>query len=112
VRDLINQMKTSTDANYCQRVTANGGELGNQHLRDFQDNEKTIPTILTTSQKLSTGVNELRRSRISRRSSPFACLRAGSSIATAYLPEGVAQRYSPPPSLTLYGLAFVLIFLI
>jgi type I restriction enzyme, R subunit len=57
VRDLINRMKTSTDPNYCQRVTANDGELGNQHLRDFQDNEKTIPTILTTSQKLSTGVD-------------------------------------------------------
>lgn len=57
VRDLINQMKTSTDPNYCQRVTAKDGELGNQHLRDFQDNERTIPTILTTSQKLSTGVD-------------------------------------------------------
>src|SRR5437016_4488095 len=57
VRDLINQMKTSTDPNYCQRVTANDGELGEQHLRDFQDNERTIPTILTTSQKLSTGVD-------------------------------------------------------
>jgi type I restriction enzyme, R subunit len=30
---------------------------GDQYLRDFQDNEKTIPTILTTSQKLSTGVD-------------------------------------------------------
>lgn len=57
VRDLINQIKTSSDPNYCQRVTANDGELGNQYLRDFQDNEKTIPTILTTSQKLSTGVD-------------------------------------------------------
>jgi type I restriction enzyme R subunit len=57
VRDLINQMKASTDPNYCQRVTANDGELGNQYLREFQDNEKTIPTILTTSQKLSTGVD-------------------------------------------------------
>jgi type I restriction enzyme R subunit len=57
VRDLINQMKTSKDPNYCQRVTANDGALGDQHLRDFQDNEKTIPTILTTSQKLSTGVD-------------------------------------------------------
>jgi len=57
VRDLVNQMKTSRDPNYCQRVTANDGELGEQHLRDFQDNEKTIPTILTTSQKLSTGVD-------------------------------------------------------
>jgi type I restriction enzyme R subunit len=57
VRDLTNQMKTSADPNYCQRVTSNDGELGEQHLRDFQDNEKTIPTILTTSQKLSTGVD-------------------------------------------------------
>jgi type I restriction enzyme R subunit len=57
VRDLINQMKTSRDPNYCQRVTANDGALGEQHLRDFQDNEKSIPTILTTSQKLSTGVD-------------------------------------------------------
>ena len=57
VRDLINQMKTSKDPNYCQRVTANDGELGEQHLRDFQDNEKSIPTILTTSQKLATGVD-------------------------------------------------------
>jgi len=57
VRDLINQMKTSKDPNYCQRVTADDGALGDQHLRDFQDNEKSIPTILTTSQKLSTGVD-------------------------------------------------------
>ena len=57
VRDLINQTKTSADPNYCQRVTANDGALGEQHLREFQDNEKTIPTILTTSQKLSTGVD-------------------------------------------------------
>jgi type I restriction enzyme R subunit len=57
VRDLINQLKESADPNYCQRVTADDGELGEQHLRDFQDNEKTIPTILTTSQKLSTGVD-------------------------------------------------------
>jgi type I restriction enzyme R subunit len=57
VRDLINQTKTSTDPLYCVRVTANDGALGDQHLRTFQDNEKTIPTILTTSQKLSTGVD-------------------------------------------------------
>jgi type I restriction enzyme R subunit len=57
VRDLINQIRTSKDPNYCQRVTANDGALGEQHLRDFQDNEKSIPTILTTSQKLSTGVD-------------------------------------------------------
>ena len=57
VRDLINQLNTSKDPNYCQRVTADDGALGEQNLRDFQDNEKTIPTILTTSQKLSTGVD-------------------------------------------------------
>ncbi len=57
VRDLINQLKTGSDPNYCQRVTANDGALGEQHLRDFQDNEKTLPTVLTTSQKLSTGVD-------------------------------------------------------
>ncbi len=57
VRDLINQMKTSTDPDYCHRVTADDGKLGDQWLRDFQDNEKSIPTILTTSQKLSTGVD-------------------------------------------------------
>jgi type I restriction enzyme R subunit len=57
VRDLINQVKKSTDPFYCVRVTAGDGERGDQWLRDFQDNEKTIPTILTTSQKLSTGVD-------------------------------------------------------
>jgi len=57
VRDLINQLKRSPDPNYCQRVTANDGEVGEQFLREFQNNERTIPTILTTSQKLSTGVD-------------------------------------------------------
>jgi len=57
VRDLVNQMKASKDPNYCVRVTANDGARGEQFLREFQDNEKTIPTILTTSQKLSTGVD-------------------------------------------------------
>ena len=57
VRNLINQLKRVPDPNYCCRVTANDGAIGDQHLRDFQDNERTIPTILTTSQKLSTGVD-------------------------------------------------------
>jgi type I restriction enzyme R subunit len=57
VRDLINQMKTSKEPNYCVRVTARDGVDGDRFLRIFQDNEKTIPTILTTSQKLSTGVD-------------------------------------------------------
>jgi type I restriction enzyme R subunit len=57
IRDLINQLKTSKNPNYCARVTADDGALGEQYLSEFQDNEKTIPTILTTSQKLSTGVD-------------------------------------------------------
>ena len=57
IRDLINQNAKSKDPFYCVRVTANDGEEGERLLREFQDNEKTIPTILTTSQKLSTGVD-------------------------------------------------------
>ena len=57
VRDLVNQYCDSKDPFYCVRVTANDGEIGDQYLREFRDNEKSIPTILTTSQKLSTGVD-------------------------------------------------------
>jgi type I restriction enzyme R subunit len=57
VRDLINQENKSIDPFYCVRVTANDGEEGERQLREFQDNEKSLPTILTTSQKLSTGVD-------------------------------------------------------
>ena len=57
IRDLINQFSTSKSTNYCHRVTADDKQKGEQHLRDFQDNEKSIPTVLTTSQKLSTGVD-------------------------------------------------------
>ncbi|WKZ47896.1 MAG: DEAD/DEAH box helicase family protein [Anaerolineales bacterium] len=57
VRDLINQYKKNPDPMYCQRVTANDGALGEQYLEQFKDNDRTIPTILTTSQKLSTGVD-------------------------------------------------------
>ena len=57
VRDLINQFKKNPDPMYCVRVTANDGALGEQYLEQFKDNDRTIPTILTTSQKLSTGVD-------------------------------------------------------
>lgn len=57
IRDLVNQNAKSKDPFYCVRVTANDGEEGERQLREFQDNEKTLPTILTTSQKLSTGVD-------------------------------------------------------
>ena len=57
LRDLVNQYAKNNDPFYCVRVTANDGEEGERLLREFQDNEKTLPTILTTSQKLSTGVD-------------------------------------------------------
>jgi type I restriction enzyme R subunit len=61
VRDFINQYAVekgwTKNANYCVRVTANDGVAGENDLKTFQDNEKTIPTILTTSRKLSTGVD-------------------------------------------------------
>ncbi|HBU26312.1 MAG TPA: hypothetical protein DEB19_03065 [Synechococcales bacterium UBA8138] len=46
-------LNSRNNPNYCQRVTADDGKLGNTHLKNFQDNEKTVPTILTTSQKLT-----------------------------------------------------------
>jgi type I restriction enzyme, R subunit len=57
IRDLISQEVRHPDPFYCVRVTANDGAKGEQHLETFQQNGKTIPTILTTSQKLSTGVD-------------------------------------------------------
>lgn len=61
VRDYINQYAVkkgwTTNTSYCVRVTANDGTAGENDLKTFSDNEKTIPTILTTSRKLSTGVD-------------------------------------------------------
>jgi type I restriction enzyme R subunit len=57
IRDIINEIKVSQNPQYCVRVTADDGALGDQYLEAFRDNEKIIPTILTTSQKLSTGVD-------------------------------------------------------
>lgn len=61
VRDFINQYAVkkgwTTNPSYCVRITANDGTAGENDLRTFCDNEKPIPTILTTSRKLSTGVD-------------------------------------------------------
>jgi type I restriction enzyme R subunit len=59
IRDLINQYVKPTNSDFCVRVTADDGEMGDNYLRAFQDNDKSVPTILTTSQKLSTGVDAL-----------------------------------------------------
>lgn len=57
VRDYIDKHKTVADVDYVCRVTADDGDYGEEKLKEFQDNDKTIPTILTTSYKLSTGVD-------------------------------------------------------
>lgn len=57
IRDIINQESDSKSIDYCKRVTAEDGKMGEQALADFQNNERLIPTVLTTSQKLSTGVD-------------------------------------------------------
>jgi len=57
IRDLINQEVDSPAVDYCVRVTSNDGKIGDTYLNQFKDNEKLLPTILTTSQKLTTGVD-------------------------------------------------------
>ena len=57
IRDMINQFKTVPDSNYCERVTSDDGKDGEEKLKQFQNNDYLRPTILTTSQKLSTGVD-------------------------------------------------------
>ena len=57
IRDMINQFKEVPDSNYCERVTSNDGKDGEEKLKQFQNNDYLRPTILTTSQKLSTGVD-------------------------------------------------------
>ena len=54
---MINQYKKVPDSNYCERVTAEDGDKGEKMLKLFQNNDILRPTILTTSQKLSTGVD-------------------------------------------------------
>lgn len=57
MRDAINSHKTVRDGDYCVRVTSNEGEIWRKYLELFQDNSKTIPTILTSSQMLTTWVD-------------------------------------------------------
>jgi type I restriction enzyme R subunit len=57
IRDSVNRLKTNNNPDYCVRITASEGEVGDEFLRQFRDNEKMIPTLVTTSRKLSTGVD-------------------------------------------------------
>lgn len=57
MRDSINKYKTIKNSDYCVRVTSDEGEIWRNFLEKFQDNDKTIPTILTSSQMLTTWVD-------------------------------------------------------
>ncbi len=59
IRDSINKYKSVKDPDYCVRVTSNEWEIGRQYLEKFQDNDKDIPVILTSSQMLTTWVDAL-----------------------------------------------------
>ena len=53
---MVNQHSPSNDPEYCVRVGADDGEDGDTYIF-FRDNEKSIPTVLTSSLKLTTGVD-------------------------------------------------------
>ncbi|OQA71515.1 MAG: Type-1 restriction enzyme R protein [Candidatus Dependentiae bacterium ADurb.Bin246] len=53
----IDRYKTIKDSNYCVRVTSDEGEIGREFLEKFQNNDLDIPTILTSSKMLTTGVD-------------------------------------------------------
>ncbi|MFY4782107.1 EcoAI/FtnUII family type I restriction enzme subunit R [Aliarcobacter butzleri] len=53
----IDKHKRVKDNNYCVRVTSDEGDIGRNFLEDFQNNDKDIPTILTSSKMLTTGVD-------------------------------------------------------
>ncbi len=59
IRDSINKYKTVKDSDYCVRVTSNEWEIWRTYLERFQDNDKDIPVILTSSQMLTTWVDAL-----------------------------------------------------
>jgi len=53
----IDAHKSVPDNHYCVRVTSDEGEIGRTFLEQFQDNDRTIPAILTSSKMLTTGVD-------------------------------------------------------
>ena len=57
LRDSINKYKSVTDPDYCVRVTSDEGQGGRDYLEAFQNNDRDIPVILTSSKMLTTGVD-------------------------------------------------------
>lgn len=107
IRDLINQKAANKDPLYCCRVTANDGALGDQYLREFQDNEKTIPTILTTSQKLSPPNSRRPLPGISRQESALTRTTKPLAAARGFAVSGGAAEsafgIAPAPNKHIWG---------
>jgi len=60
MRQALNNANTDLTRqhpDYVVRVTANDGDIGKGYLSTFQDVEKSVPVILTTSKLLTTGVD-------------------------------------------------------
>lgn len=57
MKTAIDAHKSIRDNNYCVRVTSDEGKIGRTFLEQFQDNDLTIPAILTSSKMLTTGVD-------------------------------------------------------
>jgi type I restriction enzyme R subunit len=60
MRLALNNLNSDVVAQYPEyvcRVTADEGDIGRGHLNRFQDVDTKVPTILTTSQLLTTGVD-------------------------------------------------------
>lgn len=57
MRDSINKYKPISDPDYCVRVTSDEWDIGRTYLERFQDNDKDIPAILTSSQMLTTWID-------------------------------------------------------
>jgi type I restriction enzyme R subunit len=53
----LNSDLVAANPNYVCRVTADEGDVGRGHLGRFQDVDTRVPTILTTSQLLTTGID-------------------------------------------------------
>ena len=57
MKTAIDKFKIIKDNNYCVRVTSDEGDIGRDFLEMFQNNDRDIPTILTSSKMLTTGVD-------------------------------------------------------
>ncbi|MBZ7935358.1 DEAD/DEAH box helicase family protein [Campylobacter sp. B0100352/1] len=57
VKRAIDKYKSVKEDDYCVRVTSDEGKIGIDYLKQFQDNDKSFPVILTSSKMLTTGVD-------------------------------------------------------